>query len=77
MCDKAGFTALDLAIIHGNYSEALILKKVGLRPKSYDFYDLKREMFVDYKINIPEFLRKLEAEAERNDAIFERKPSSS
>lgn len=76
ICDKAGFTALDLAIIHGNYKEALILKRAGLRAKSFDFYDLKREMFVDYKVNIPEFLKKLEDELEKNEKIFEKKPSS-
>lgn len=27
ICDKVGFTALDQAVIHGNYEEALILKQ--------------------------------------------------
>lgn len=27
ICDKVGFTALDQAIIHGNYAEALLLKE--------------------------------------------------
>jgi ankyrin repeat protein len=27
ICDKVGFTALDQAIINGNYREALILNK--------------------------------------------------
>lgn len=27
LCDKFGFTALDQAIIHGNYKEALLLKR--------------------------------------------------
>lgn len=48
----------------------------GLRPKSIDFYDLKREMFVGYKVNIPDFLAKLDAEIDENQQIFERKPSS-
>lgn len=84
ICDKVGFTALDQAVIHGNYEEALILKQAveihlfqGLRPKSFDFYDLKREMFVNFKVDIQDFLSKLDAEVEKNDSIFTRKPSSS
>ena len=49
----------------------------GLRPKSFDFYELRKEMFVNYKVNIPDFLAKLDAEVDKNLEVFERKPSSS
>lgn len=74
--DKVGFSCLDQAIIHGNYESALLLQKAGLRPKSIDFYELKKEIFVFYKVNVPLFLEKLREECPRNDEIFEKKPSS-
>lgn len=79
--DELGFTALDHAVINGNYDEALILKRAvifilpqGLRPKSADFYALKEERFVNFRVNVPQFLERLALEAPDNPEIFEKKP---
>lgn len=77
LTDFNGFTALDYAIINGNYECALMLREAGLRPKSIDFYDLKKDIFLNYRVNIPDFLHKLECGEEHNNNIYEKKPSSS
>lgn len=74
--DIHGFTALDHAIINGNYPEALLLKKAGLRHKSIDFYELKKDIFVFYKVNIQEFLDRLEDQCPQMEQVFEKKPPS-
>lgn len=76
LCDKHGFTALDHAVINGNYKEALVLHKAGLRPKSLDFYELKKDIFVCYKVNVKEFIEKLEADVPKLENVFEKKPPS-
>jgi ankyrin repeat protein len=43
--DDEGFTALDIAIVHGQYDSALILYKTGIDLKSVDFYKTRRDMF--------------------------------
>ncbi len=46
-----GYTALDVAMIHGYYNCAQLLINKGLRLKSKDFYSLHKSDYIDYDID--------------------------
>jgi ankyrin repeat protein len=83
LCDKHGFTALDQAVVNGHYNSALMLKQAvlcsvnqGLLVKSPDFYELKKDIFVGFRVNLKEFIDKLNQEADSVDQLWVKKPSS-
>jgi hypothetical protein len=43
--DDEGFTALDIAVVHGQYKAAITLCRKGIEVKSFEFYKTKRELF--------------------------------
>ena len=63
-CDSEGFTPLDHAVINGNYPGARMLKQAGLHPKSFDFYELRKEKFVRVKVDLNKFLGALNNDLE-------------
>lgn len=65
--DNKGYTALDLSINMGYYNCALELVKAGLRPKSMDFYRLKKDYFVEKEIDFQWFIESLNKKREMKD----------
>ncbi len=65
--DKNGFTPLDISIVNGYYNCALELIKKGAETKSLEFYQKRKDEFVDFEIDFEWFLENLNGKVERTD----------
>ncbi len=67
ICDKDGFTALDIAIIFGHYNCALPLYQAGIALKSIEFYQTRRDHFAGMEIDFEVFLALIKSQEEHTD----------
>lgn len=59
ICDKLGFTALDLATVFGHYNCALAIHQAGLAFKSIEFYQTRRNIFAGKEIDFERFIHSI------------------
>ena len=80
--DDEGFTALDIAITHGQYDSAILLYRAGAEIKSIDFYKTKRDIFTVKQVNVTNFIDNLKADNDmligklmqnRDEVVFRKK----